>query len=145
MAMPLPPHQPQSPPAPSPEELAALAGAATNPEVAQVREYGRTHHACETVVVCAQLESDLADLSAEYKLTKKATLYGSGNPLGRKINIAGQRYSVIGVFRERVNTFGQTEISEYSAIIPISFLSKNFRRALGLLITDTKVSPGSQG
>lgn len=30
-----------------------------------------------------------------------------------------------------------------SAIIPISFLSKNFRRALGLLITDAKVNPGT--
>ena len=44
---------------------AELAGAATNPQVARIREYGRTHHACETVVVCAQLESELADLSAE--------------------------------------------------------------------------------
>jgi GTP-binding protein YchF len=42
-----------------------LAGAATNPQVAKVREYGKTHHACETVVICAQLESDVADLSPE--------------------------------------------------------------------------------
>jgi ribosome-binding ATPase len=40
-----------------------LAGAETNPVVGKVRDYARTHHACETVVVCAQLESDLADLS----------------------------------------------------------------------------------
>lgn len=40
-----------------------LAGAADNPVVARVRDYARTHHACETVVVCAQLESDVADLS----------------------------------------------------------------------------------
>ncbi len=44
---------------------ADLAGAEANPYVAQVREYARTHHACETIVVCAQLESDLADLSPE--------------------------------------------------------------------------------
>jgi ribosome-binding ATPase len=42
-----------------------LAGAETNAQIAQVREYARAHHACETVVVSAQLESDLADLSAE--------------------------------------------------------------------------------
>ncbi len=42
-----------------------LAGVKSNPEVGKVREYARTHHACETVVVCAQLESDLADLSVE--------------------------------------------------------------------------------
>jgi GTP-binding protein YchF len=40
-----------------------LAGAETNQRVAFVREYARAHHGCETVVVCAQLESDLADLS----------------------------------------------------------------------------------
>jgi hypothetical protein len=40
-----------------------LAGAASDPHIARVRDYARTHHACETVVVCAQLESDLVDLS----------------------------------------------------------------------------------
>jgi ribosome-binding ATPase len=40
-----------------------LATAETNQRVAFVREYARAHHGCETVVVCAQLESDLADLS----------------------------------------------------------------------------------
>jgi ribosome-binding ATPase len=42
-----------------------LATAETNALITQVREYGRTHHNCETVVVSAQLESDLADLSPE--------------------------------------------------------------------------------
>ncbi len=31
--------------------------------VGQVREYARAHHGCETVALCAQIESDLADLS----------------------------------------------------------------------------------
>src|SRR5207253_10364312 len=39
-----------------------LAGIETNPQVARVREYARVHHACDTVVICAQLESDLGDL-----------------------------------------------------------------------------------
>lgn len=38
---------------------------AENKFVTSVRQYAQTHHACETVVVCAQLESDLADLSPE--------------------------------------------------------------------------------
>ena len=42
-----------------------LAGVANDPQVAKVRDFARTHHACGTVVVCAQLESDLADLSSE--------------------------------------------------------------------------------
>ena len=42
-----------------------LAGAANNHYIAKVREYVRTHHACETVVISAQIESDLIDLSPE--------------------------------------------------------------------------------
>lgn len=42
-----------------------LAGIDGNPHVAAVRAYARSHHACDTVVICAQLESDLADLSPE--------------------------------------------------------------------------------
>ena len=42
-----------------------LATADSHPMVVKVREYARAHHACETVVVCAQLESDVADLSPE--------------------------------------------------------------------------------
>jgi GTP-binding protein YchF len=41
-----------------------LSDAANLAEVTRLREYARTHHACETIVICAQLESDLADLSA---------------------------------------------------------------------------------
>jgi len=36
-----------------------------NPHVEEVREYARTHHACETIVISAQLESDLVDLQPE--------------------------------------------------------------------------------
>jgi GTP-binding protein YchF len=42
-----------------------LASADTHPEVVKVREYARAHHACETVVISAQLESDVADLTPE--------------------------------------------------------------------------------
>jgi len=42
-----------------------LAAADANPHVAKVREYTRTHHACETVVISAQIESDLTDLAPE--------------------------------------------------------------------------------
>jgi len=42
---------------------ADLANADANPHVAKVRAYARAHHACETVVISAQLESDLIDLS----------------------------------------------------------------------------------
>jgi GTP-binding protein YchF len=42
-----------------------LAAAETNPHVATVREYVRTHLACEAVVISAQIESELVDLSPE--------------------------------------------------------------------------------
>jgi ribosome-binding ATPase len=42
-----------------------LATADKNPHVAKVSEYARTHHSCETVVISAQIESELIDLSPE--------------------------------------------------------------------------------
>ena len=42
-----------------------LATADTNPHVLKVREYVKTHLACEAVVISAQIESDLVDLSPE--------------------------------------------------------------------------------
>ena len=42
-----------------------LATADTNAYVAQVRAYTKTHFACEAVVISAQIESDLVDLSPE--------------------------------------------------------------------------------
>jgi GTP-binding protein YchF len=42
-----------------------LATADTNAHVAKVREYAQHHFACEAVVISAQIESDLIDLSPE--------------------------------------------------------------------------------
>ncbi|MEQ1632868.1 MAG: redox-regulated ATPase YchF [Planctomycetota bacterium] len=42
-----------------------LATADQNPFVQKVREYAKTHLACEAVVISAQIESDLVDLSPE--------------------------------------------------------------------------------
>jgi len=36
------------------------------------------------------------------------------------VTFYGLRFKVIGVFRERVNTFGQTEVVDFSAIAPVS-------------------------
>jgi GTP-binding protein YchF len=44
---------------------AELATVDSNPHVAKVRDYARAHHACETVVISAQLESDLIDLTSD--------------------------------------------------------------------------------
>ena len=42
-----------------------LAKSNLNPHVGKVGDYARAHHACDTVVISAQIESDLIDLSAE--------------------------------------------------------------------------------
>lgn len=42
-----------------------LATAASNPHVQRVAEYAKNHHSCETVVISAQIESDLIDLAPE--------------------------------------------------------------------------------
>ena len=42
-----------------------MAGGDTNPHVLQVRDYVRTHLACDAVVISAQIESDLVDLSPD--------------------------------------------------------------------------------
>jgi GTP-binding protein YchF len=42
-----------------------LSAADSNPYVAKVRDYVRTHLACEAVVISAQIESELIDLSPE--------------------------------------------------------------------------------
>jgi putative ABC transport system permease protein len=38
------------------------------------------------------------------------------------VNLFGIRFAVIGLFRERVSSFGQTEVTDYAAIIPISVM-----------------------
>jgi ribosome-binding ATPase len=57
-----------------------LAGAEADERVRAVREYARGHHACDTVVVSAQLESGLADLSQEEALDylKESGITGTG-------------------------------------------------------------------
>src|SRR5271166_4207015 len=47
------------------------------------------------------------------------TLYSSQSAaIGQQIKLSGLPFTVIGTFRERVNTFGQSEISEDTILIP---------------------------
>jgi putative ABC transport system permease protein len=54
-------------------------------------------------------------------------LFGSLNVSGQSIKIFQVRFDVIGVFKEGVETFGTSEISNYSALIPLSVM-RNFNR-----------------
>ena len=51
-----------------------------------------------------------------------ATLLESDPFYRQTVNFYGIQFAVIGVFRERVSTFGQTEITDNSAIIPLSVI-----------------------
>ena len=67
---------------------------------------------------------DDSDTQARNKvavITQKlaATLYGSlDQAVGQEIKLSGLPFTVIGTFRERVDTFGQTEISDDTILIP---------------------------
>ncbi|HEX8878896.1 MAG TPA: ABC transporter permease, partial [Candidatus Acidoferrum sp.] len=49
-------------------------------------------------------------------------IFGQENPIGRPIRMGELTFTVIGVFRERVETFGLSEIQENSALIPFTLM-----------------------
>jgi putative ABC transport system permease protein len=58
-------------------------------------------------------------------LTEKLAykLYGSqSGAIGQALKIYGLRFTVIGTFKERVESFGQSEVSKESVLIPITVL-----------------------
>jgi putative ABC transport system permease protein len=57
------------------------------------------------------LTTDLADLAFPYE-----------NPVGKTIRVGELTFTVIGVFRERVATFGESEITRDSVLVPFSLI-----------------------
>jgi putative ABC transport system permease protein len=52
-------------------------------------------------------------------LTMAQELYGSaGAAIGRTIKLSGLPFTVVGTFKERVDTFGQTEVADDTLVIP---------------------------
>ncbi|HTZ96258.1 MAG TPA: ABC transporter permease [Terriglobales bacterium] len=48
-------------------------------------------------------------------------IYGSvDNAVGKQVKVMGLPFTIIGTFRERVNTFGQSEVTDNSMLIPYS-------------------------
>ncbi len=47
------------------------------------------------------------------------------NPIGQQIKISGLSFTIIGIFKERVSTFGQTEITTDTVVVPFP-LMKDF-------------------
>ncbi len=69
-------------------------------------------------------EDDLAARSKVTVITEElaARAFPNDNPIGQTLRVGELRLTVIGVFRERVATFGQSEIQRESALIPIDLL-----------------------
>src|SRR6266850_5251765 len=49
-------------------------------------------------------------------------IFGQDNPVGKSMRMGELTFTVIGVFRERVETFGLSDIQENSVIIPFSLM-----------------------
>jgi putative ABC transport system permease protein len=69
--------------------------------------------------------SDVEQRAQVCLLTEKLAykLYGSqSGAIGQALKIYGLRFTVIGTFKERVESFGQSEVSKESVLIPITVL-----------------------
>ncbi|HYL84760.1 MAG TPA: ABC transporter permease [Candidatus Angelobacter sp.] len=70
---------------------------------------------------------DSADMEMRSKVCLITTqlaekIFGQENPVGRPIRMGELTFTVIGVFRERVETFGLSDIQENSVIIPFTLM-----------------------
>src|ERR1700733_8368880 len=68
--------------------------------------------------------SDMEQRSKVCLITKKVAdrVFGLDNPIGGSIRMGELSFTVIGVFRERVSTFGLSEIKDESVIIPLTLM-----------------------
>jgi putative ABC transport system permease protein len=50
-------------------------------------------------------------------------VFPNQNPVGQEVRVGELRFSVIGVFRERISTFGETEIARESVLVPFGLMT----------------------
>jgi len=70
-------------------------------------------------------EDDLANRNKVCLLTEPLAkkLYGTlADSLGRRVKVHGLQFTVIGTFREGVETFGQSEVTKETILIPITVM-----------------------
>ena len=70
---------------------------------------------------------DAADMEMRSKVCLITTqlserIFGQENPVGKTIRMGELTFTVIGVFRERVETFGLSEIQQNSVLIPFTLM-----------------------
>src|SRR5262249_19887515 len=79
------------------------------------------------LVVVSGRYFDAADMQSHGKtclITEELAraVFPGVNPVGQDIRVGELRFTVIGVFKERIATFGQSEIARESAIVPFGLL-----------------------
>jgi len=67
---------------------------------------------------------DMASASKVCVLTQDLarTVFPGVDPIGRDIRVGELRFTVVGIFRERIATFGQSEIATESMLVPFGLL-----------------------
>jgi putative ABC transport system permease protein len=70
---------------------------------------------------------DAADMEMRSKVCLITTqladrIFGQDNPVGKSVRMGELTFTVIGVFRERVETFGLSDISDHSVILPFTLM-----------------------
>jgi putative ABC transport system permease protein len=66
-------------------------------------------------------------------------LFGQDSPIGRDLSINGMTFTIIGVFKERVETFGLSDIQSESVLIPFG-LMKYFTGVSTLKVLDVQAA-----
>jgi GTP-binding protein YchF len=111
-----------------------LATADDNPYVQQVRQYVNTHLACEAVVISAQIESDLVDLSPEEAAEFLKELGVEESGIGRLIRatyhlLGLQTYFTAGEKEVRAWTIHQGDTAPKAAGVIHSDFERGFIKA----------------
>jgi putative ABC transport system permease protein len=78
---------------------------------------------------------DMASRSKNCVITQELSnlLFPAEDPVGRAVQLGELSFTIVGVFRERVATFGQSEIRRESVVIPFSLMkyyTEDFVRVL---------------
>jgi putative ABC transport system permease protein len=85
------------------------------------------YQAIRRLVVLRGRYLDAADMEMRSKVCLITTqlsdrIFGQDNPVGKPIRMGELTFTVIGVFRERVETFGLSDISQDSVILPFTLM-----------------------
>jgi len=85
------------------------------------------YQAIRRLVILRGRYFDAADMQMRSKVSLITTqladkIFGQENPVGRSMRMGELTFTVIGVFRERVETFGLSDIQENSVLIPFSLM-----------------------